>query len=234
MALAILVVVFAGFAPTYYLLPWLQGVTVRGAAGGSSLNGLIHLHAAVFSAWIILFLVQAGLIATRRTQLHRRLGVASVALAAAVVVLGIVVALYSARQGHTPPGWRNDAAFLPVGFTSIVLFAGFVTAGYMKRRQSAYHKRLMLLATISMTVPALARLVRMAALPVLPTGVWGALIIVNVFLVAMIVYDLGRLGRLHPATMWGVAIMVVSWPLRLTIGETDAWQAFAPLLLGTP
>jgi hypothetical protein len=231
MAVAVLVTVFVGFAPTYYLLPWLKGVTVRGAAGGSSLTPLVHVHAVVFSAWTVLFLVQTGLIATRRTRVHRRLGVAGLFLAAAVVVLGIGIAIYSARLDNTPPGWTNAAAFLPVPLTSIALFLGFVTAGSIQRRRADFHKRLMLLATISLTVPALARIVRMADIPLLPTGVWGALIIVNLFLVAMMVYDVGRLGRLHRATAWGIVVFLVSWPFRLLLGDTAAWQAFAATLI---
>jgi hypothetical protein len=232
MSIAVLAIVFVGFAPTYYLLRWIGGVTVRGAAGGSSLTPIVHVHAVVFSAWIVLFLVQTGLIAAHRTRIHRRLGIAGILLAATLVVFGIGIAIYSARLDNTPPGWTNAAAFLPVPLTSIALFMGFVTAGFVQRRRADFHKRLMLLATISLTVPALSRIVRMMDIAVLPTGVRGALIIVNLFLVAMIVYDFGRLGRLHRATAWGSVILLVSWPFRLLLGDTAIWQRFASTLIG--
>jgi hypothetical protein len=231
MAVAMLVTVFIGFAPTYYLLPWLQGVTVRGVAGGASLTPLVHMHAVLFSAWILLFLAQTGLVAARRTDLHRTLGVTALGLALAVLVVGIWTAIESGRQGNTPPGWANDEAFLPVPLTSMALFAGFVAAGFYWRRRSDYHKRLMLLATIAMLVPALARIMRMTDPPFLPPGVWGALVVLNLYLAALIVFDLVRRGRLHPVTIWGVAIYLVTWPMRLTLGYTEPWQAFAHALL---
>ena len=49
--------VFAGFAPTYYLKRWF-------AAPG--LGTLAQVHGIVFSAWIMLFATQVGLVATGR------------------------------------------------------------------------------------------------------------------------------------------------------------------------
>jgi hypothetical protein len=79
MASTITVIVFAGFAPSFYL---------RGAfQPGSNLSILLHIHGAVFSTWIILFLIQPILIARGSRALHRRLGWLAVAIAAAMVGL---------------------------------------------------------------------------------------------------------------------------------------------------
>ena len=231
MAAAMLVTVFIGFAPTYYLLPMFGGVTVRGEAAAAALSPLVHVHAIVFSAWLLLFIGQVALVAAGRTDIHRTLGVAALALAAAVVVVGVMTAIEAGARGSSPPGW-DDRAFLLVPLTSIVLFAGFFAAGFAWRRRADYHKRLMLLATMSMMVPALARIVRMIQLPFLPRGVAGALVVVNLFLLALVAFDLNRRGRLHPATIWGIAIFLVTWPARLLLGATDPWQAFAATLIG--
>ena len=61
MAIAAAIVVFAGFAPTYYL---------KAAFGAPKLSPLLHLRL-IFTGWIVLFVVQARLIAGRRTPLHR-------------------------------------------------------------------------------------------------------------------------------------------------------------------
>jgi hypothetical protein len=65
MAAAFLLVVFAGFARTYYLRPYF---------GAPLLTPLLRLHGLVFSAWIVLLLAQTALVAAKRTPLHRRLG----------------------------------------------------------------------------------------------------------------------------------------------------------------
>ena len=231
MASAILLTVFIGFAPTYYLLPWLQGATVRGQAPGAGLTPLVHLHAALFSAWVILFGIQAAVIAGRRVDLHRRMGRAATILAASVLVVGVWTSIYSGRLGNTPPGWANDEAFLAVPMTGMALFAGFIAAAFVWRRRPDYHKRLMLLGTIAMLVPALARIMRMADWPLLPPGVWGALIVLNLYLAALIIFDLRQRGKLHPATAWGVGIHLLSWPGRLYLGYTEPWQAFSGWLL---
>src|SRR5687767_3050526 len=76
MAVAAMLTVFAGFAPSYYL----KVLTGRpGISGQAVLSPLLHVHGFVFTSWIVLFLVQARLVAARRIGLHRRLGYAAVA-----------------------------------------------------------------------------------------------------------------------------------------------------------
>ena len=65
MAVLVLVTVFLGFARTYYL---------AGVFKADPLPPLLHVHGAVFSAWIVLLIVQVSLVAADRVDLHRRLG----------------------------------------------------------------------------------------------------------------------------------------------------------------
>jgi hypothetical protein len=89
----------------------------------------------------------------------------------------------------------------------------------------------MLLATMAMLVPALARIARMMQLPFLPPGVRGGLILLNLYLAALVIFDWIRRGRLHPVTIWGVVVYLATWPARLTLGHTEPWQTFARSLL---
>ena len=149
MAIAAALTVFIGFAPTYYL---------RGVFGAAPLTTLVHVHGAVATAWILLFLTQTSLIAARRTDLHRRLGVVGAVLAPLLLVVGYLTAIESARLGHTPPGGPPPLAFLAVPIGTLLVFAILVGAGLAQRRRSETHKRLMLLATIAILTPAIARL----------------------------------------------------------------------------
>jgi hypothetical protein len=230
MAIAIAITVFVGFAPTYYLMGLMHGVTSRGVSAGSELTPLLHVHAAVFSLWIILFVTQTSLVAHGQYDLHRALGMASLALAAMMLVVGYLTATHAARIGSSPPGW-DDKAFLLIPLSSLALFMGFLVAGVLSRHRAAYHKRLMLLATISLLLPALARIVRMSQAPFLPLGVLGGLVVLNLYVAAMILYDLRRLGRVHPVTIWGAAIVLVAWPVRILFGYSNAWQHFAQILI---
>jgi hypothetical protein len=230
MAIAIAITVFVGFAPTYYLFPLMNGVTSRGVNAGSELTPLVHLHAAVFSLWIGLFITQTTLIARGRHNPHRRLGTASIALAALMVAVGYLTATHAARTGSSPPGW-DDKAFLLIPLRSLALFMGFVIAGVLNRHRAGYHKRLMLLATMSLLLPALARIVRMTHAPFLPLGVLGGLVVLNLYVAVMIAYDLWRPGRVHPVTFWGTIIVLIAWPVRVMFGYSDAWQHVARILI---
>ena len=103
MAIAAALTVFVGFAPTYYL---------RGLSEARPLSPLVHLHGIVSTAWILLFLTQTSLVAARRTDLHRRLGIAGVVLAVSVLVIGFVTAVTAARNGVTRlAGLRRSRSF---------------------------------------------------------------------------------------------------------------------------
>ena len=157
-ALAIAITVFAGFAPTYYLRPWYQS---------TPLGGLRHLHGVVFTAWVLLFLVQSTLVSAGRVALHRRLGVAGAVLAALVVVVGTTTAVTQASEGRSPLG-VPPLSFLAVPFFDMVLFAGLAATGLWYRRRADTHKRLMTLATISLMAAPIARLPFGAAVVGLP------------------------------------------------------------------
>jgi hypothetical protein len=223
MAVAMALTVFAGFAPTYYLRGYFGApVTV---SGSTTLSPLAHLHGVVFTAWVVLFLVQTGLVASRRVAVHRRLGVAGVALAATMVVVGISTAIVGAANGGGPPG-IDPLAFLLVPIADMVLFAGFVTAAVLKRREREAHKRLMLLAYVSIIAAAIARLP--GVLPLGPLVFFGLSLI---FVAAGVVYDRLSRRRIHPVYLWGGAVLVVSIPARLAISGSAAWLALAERLV---
>src|SRR5258706_4006631 len=93
-----------------------------------------------------------------RCDIHRRLGIVGGLLAVLVIILGSMTGVYAARRGFSPaPETVPPLAFLIKPLGDMVLFAGLVGAGLYFRRRAATHKRLMLLATISILSPALAR-----------------------------------------------------------------------------
>ena len=84
MAVAILVVAILGFAPTYFLRPILPVPTPAPPA----LTHLVHLHALLFTAWVVLLYIQTRLVAAQRIDLHRRLGFIAAGVAIVMVVVG--------------------------------------------------------------------------------------------------------------------------------------------------
>ena len=216
MAAALAICTFAGFARSYYLMSF---------TGARSLAPLVHLHGALFTAWVLLFGFQASLISARRTDIHVVTGTIGIVLAITMVMLGVVVAV---TRSQPPPIFTREQ-FLIFPFIAIGLFALFVALAFANRHRPDYHKRFMLLATINVVFPAMARMT--ALLPFLPRGVLGAMIIANLFLAALVLFDLRSLGRLHPVTIWGGALTLICEPLRFAIARSAWWPDVARSLI---
>jgi hypothetical protein len=215
-AIAILVTVLVGFARSFYLRPLFPDHP-------SPSESFFYVHGAVFTAWILLLLTQASLVAAGRTDLHRRVGAFGVALAILMVVLGAYAALVAATR---PNGFVGvpipPLQFLVVPLCDMVLFGTFVALAVAMRRDPQSHKRLMLLATINLLTAAIARWP--GVLQAGPLAFFG---LTDLFIVALAVWDFRTRGRLHPVTLWGGLALIVSQPLRLVASGTEAWLAFA-------
>jgi hypothetical protein len=61
--------------------------------GGTRTHWILHVHAAVFTAWLVLLLAQSLLVARRRVRTHRRLGRLGIAYAGVLLLVGLAVAL---------------------------------------------------------------------------------------------------------------------------------------------
>ena len=222
MAIAMLLTVIGGFAPTYYLRFFSNNEWTT--LSGGRFTRLVHLHGALFTAWIGLFVVQTSLIAGRRVRLHRRLGVAGATLAAIMVPVGALTAVIQATRGAAPAG-VDPLSFLAVPLFDMVMFGSFVTMAIVRRRDREAHKRLMLLAYFSIVTAAVARLPGVITL-----GAAGFFGLGFVFPVAAVLYDYISRGRVHPVFAWGVSALAISIPVRLAISGTAAWLTFARAL----
>ena len=217
MSVVIATTVFAGFAPTYFLKSYF---------GSPPLMPLLHLHGIVFTSWIVLLLTQTTLVAANRTDIHRRLGMVGAVIAVMMVVVGTMTAIIRAKQGAAPVGGPPPLVFLVIPLADMVVFSSLVAAGFYFRRRADVHKRLMVLATISILAAAIARL-PFGILKAGPPAFFG---LTDLFIVACLLYDLIARRRLHRATVWGGLLIILSQPLRLMIAGTSAWMAFATWL----
>jgi hypothetical protein len=194
MAGALLVCVLVGFTPSFYLRPWFEPAPEAPR---------VWLHAVVLTAWFVLFWLQAEWVARRQVALHRRAGWLGAAIALVAVATAVQVTLAAAAAGTTNPRpvWSNLA--------NATAFAAFVGTAIALRRESATHKRLMLLASIAFVQPALARLFVWSPLAGLaPNPVVGGQVMSLLFLLPLVAHDLATRKRLHPATLVGGASLI--------------------------
>jgi len=218
MAAAILLTVFAGFSRTYYLRPIFQT---------QPLIPLLHVHGLIFTSWLALFLIQTGLVAAKRTRTHMSLGIAGGVLAALMVVIGTLTAILRARTGAVPPGFSSPLIFLTIPLVDMLVFAILISGAFYFRRRADIHKRLMLLATIGILPAAVARLPFDFILQYGPIAFFG---LADLFIIPCLIWDLATRGRPHRATVLAAALIVISQPVRLVIGNTQAWIVFATWL----
>ena len=218
MSIAFVITVFAGFSRTYFLRPYFQT---------QPLIPLLHLHGLVFTSWLALFLIQTTLVATNRTRIHRRLGIAGAVIATLMVIVGTTTAIIRAKLVEGPPGFPSPLVFLTIPLGDMLVFAVLVGSAFYFRRRPDVHKRLMLLATIGILPAAVARLPFAFIQQYGPLAFFG---LSDLFIVPCLVYDFVTRGRPHRATVLGGALIVISHPLRLIVGNTHAWLVFATWL----
>ena len=207
---------FLGFLPSYF----------NRSAEFPPLTPLYQLHGAVFTAWIVLLVAQTALVAGRRTDIHRTLGVAGALLATVVFVVGVAVSVETLRRNGGPPGGDPRKFFaIPIG--DIIVFAVLVGVAVLQRQQSDTHKRLMLLATISLLTAAVGRFLRQVGMGGAPNLFYGT----DALVLALVIYDLFSRGRVHPATLWGGAMVVGFKPLLFyAVADTPLWLALSDAL----
>ncbi len=175
--------------------------TVPGDLAAPGFPPVLWVHAAVFTAWILLLVLQPVLVQSGSIRLHRRLGWAGVALACAMVALGAIAILLALRAGTVPPFYPHGL-FLMRGAIGLLLFAGLVAAGALQRRKPGWHKRLMLCASIVVVLPGLER-----AMPLYLFGAdWPFAVdgLIDAIALAGPAADLIGERRIHPAYLWAL------------------------------
>lgn len=206
--LACLAVVFAGFAPSYYL---------RDSARGA-LPTLFLVHGAILTAWYLIAAAQPFWIAVSRFPLHRAFGAAGVVIAAGVAVTGVMAGADALARGVAIDG--DSYAFFYLSAADAAVFSVLIAAGVLNRRNPAAHKRLMTIASISTTFPALGRL-----LPALGYDLILGAVPYTALVAAIIVYDIVSLRRIHPATLIGAGAAIGKLVSYLPVGGSAAWRA---------
>jgi hypothetical protein len=212
-ALLVTGLIVAGFFPTFF----------RPLANGElTLAPSVRLHGVLFFAWLALLLTQITLVATRNVRWHRRLGVAGVTLAAAMVVIGLLVALNALARDVAAGKGDEAKAFLIFPILDMILFPTLVGLAIAFRHRPDVHKRLMLLATLGLSIAGTFRLFQ----SVDPQGVW-ALVFNDALLLIPMLHDKLAYGRVHPVLWIGGGVLVAVHQTELWLGTSSVWMAIA-------
>jgi hypothetical protein len=165
----------------------------------------VKVHALAFAGWLLLFLTQSILISLQRPDIHRRLGVAGALLAALMIALAIGSGVASFLQ--SPPRPVVDHILLHASVhVDMFIFTAFVTLGLLYRGTET-HKRLMLLATITVGLRFPPLLIRFLFGVSLPHYLEQA-----AYVLAGILLDFVLRGRVHRVYIWGILVFLTVSP----------------------
>ena len=224
MALACAAVAFLGFAPTYWL-PM--------ASGKFPPMPIVHFHGLLFFAWTLYFAYQSWLATSGQVARHRTIGMIGVSLATAMTIFGFLVAVNAMKRSAALGMTDEGIAFAIVPLSGMLFFAVVFVLAIANVRRPEIHKRLMLLAGISLLDAAVARwfltfLAPPGAVgpPPVPVTIAPAFV-AYLLLVVAIAFDWRTRGRPHPVYVYGgvalIAIKLLNWP----ISTTAAWHSLA-------
>jgi hypothetical protein len=224
MALACMAVAFLGFAPTYWL-PL--------AKRSFSASPVVHCHGLLFFAWSLYFAFQSWLAASGKITRHRAIGMIGVSLATAMTIFGFLVSVHSMQRAAAAGMADDGIAFSIVPLSGIAFFAVVFALAIAAVRKPEIHKRLMLLAGISLLDAAVARWFITFLAPPGPAGpppvpvTIPPAIIAYLLLVVAIVHDWRTRGRPHPVYVYGglalITVKFLNWPISVS----SAWHSLA-------
>jgi hypothetical protein len=195
---------------------------------------ILHIHVVAFLGWLALLTMQVVLVRTRRTILHKKIGPLGFFLIPIMAYSGVAAELYSQRFYLQRNDEGLDFFILPLFY--VAAFTLFSTVALVTaRRDSAAHKRLVLIATTVIVGAAYARWWGVSLTEAFGDGYWGMLLNTfagtNLILAVAVAYDLVTRGRIHHAYLVGVPIIVAGQLACSWIYHADWWPPIARAII---
>lgn len=220
-AIVSLAVVLAGFSGSY-LLPL--------AAGRFDGGPIFHLHGALFFSWFVLLIVQSTLARAGRMRLHMTLGVLGVALAIAMLTSALTIEISAARDAFAQQRADRAAAGLLLTVSNALLFAIVFASAIAATPWPGAHRRLMILAALSIVPIALQRLFfAIGAVGII--GIAAAALLVDAAILGLALVDARRRGSIHPAFAVGLLVIVGLQVGRIALLGEPLWTGAAQNLV---
>jgi hypothetical protein len=213
-------VAIAGFAPSI----------VDPSRRLAPLTPLLALHGILCLLWLLQFQWQTALIAARRADIHRRMGIVAVVLLIAIAPVSYVITVEMVRRGFDLSGdqfARFDPLFASIfNFFGVVEFSSLAGFALIYRKHKEIHKRLMLFANISLMGPPITHFLGHFGLLSALTVLVG----LALFFLAAVARDYLTARRVHPLTATLAIGLFLAQPLQAIVGTTAAWHHFAAWL----
>ena len=222
MVLAMAFFVFGGFGTTY-LVPLSEG-TFKPAPP------IVHLHGAIFMSWMILLVVQAGLVGAGKVKLHRSLGTWLIAHGSVAICAGLMLQLIATRSAMDK-GFAPGTDGLYLGLNAFFGFATLFTLAIRNTRRPQIHKRMILFAVLPVLPPGVNRFwshaLGLEPIPVVPLylTLWA-------MAAAILIHEWRRTGRISGYSRFGAGWIVVEGLMHKVVVHSPPFDRFAAAILG--
>ncbi len=215
-----LAAVLIGFSKTFI-------IPVSNAAFHAPL--IIYIHGFFAFSWIVLFLCQSYLIKEENWSLHMTMGMPGLLIAVGVAVTIPFAGAYQVEK-DLAQGLGDSAVSAILGtFTAALIFISLVLAGLYYRKSPDVHKRLMLLATITVLWPAWFRFRHF--FPSVPNPeIWFALVLADSLIIVAWVWDKIADGRIHPTLLYVGSFVVLEQTFEAIAFDREPWSTTSKLL----
>lgn len=169
---------------------------------------LVTLHAVLMTLWLILFVMQAGLVRSGSVGIHRILGKLSLLLVIGFIASGLLVAFNFFVELDRPQPFIFNSFQMAI---FVVLYLGALYAASIGRID--IHKRLMLIAVLTLLLQPYTRICNIVDVPE-ANALWVHWLVI---LVVPISYDLYTRRRVHMSTTIGIVVSFVLMGLALVL-----------------
>ena len=119
---------------------------------------IVHIHAIATTLWLLTATALVFMVETGNVKLHRRLGWWAAGYAALILVIAPWSELSWQALNLKTPG-ALPPQFLSIAFSGVVSMAVLLPWGVLMRRNSAAHRRVLILATICISDAGFSRMV---------------------------------------------------------------------------
>lgn len=219
LSIAFLAVALAGFSTTFF---------APLARGRFTALPFVYLHATCLFGWLALLIAQSALVRSRNVALHRRLGWLGVAVIAGIVMSGVVVGALATRRDLASGATWPYGAYVNIVIEMIV-FGALAGSAIALRRRPEFHKRLLVLATISALGPAWFRFRHF--LPFVPNPIVTFSLVADSVWVALMLREWVTTKRVHPVYRWAGGAMFAVHALELAAAESAPWEQLGRALM---
>lgn len=187
---------------------------------------IIYIHGFFAFSWIVLFLCQSYLIKAENWSLHMTMGMLGLLIAVEVAMTIPFAGAYQVERDLSQ-GLGDSAVSAILGtFTAALMFISLVLAGFYYRNSPDVHKRLMLLATITVLWPAWFRFRHF--FPFVPNPeIWFALVLADSLIIVAWIWDKIANGRIHPTLLYVGSFVILEQTFEAIAFDSEPWRSIA-------